>query len=161
VFAGAAGHTYGHNDVYDFFEPKHPGDTVLPPKGSGQRGNWRAALDASGATQLKFLRTLLQSRPMPGRVPDRSIVSSATGEATRHVGATRLANGASYFVYLPEGGTVTLNLERVGGGRARAWWYDPRNGKASSIGVLATAGRQAQVCDARQGTHARLGAGAR
>ena len=38
VFAGAFGHTYGHNDVYGFYEPPAPGHVVQLPEGPGLSG---------------------------------------------------------------------------------------------------------------------------
>ena len=58
VFSGACGHTYGHNDVYGFFTPAFPGQVLslkTRPSGPGQRGDWRKALTAPGATQMRHL----------------------------------------------------------------------------------------------------------
>ena len=38
VFAGACGHTYGHNDVYPFCDPAHPQRSSRLPQGPGQGG---------------------------------------------------------------------------------------------------------------------------
>ncbi len=142
VFAGAFGHTYGHNDVYCFFEPKHPGDTQTLPKGPGQRGSWRKSLDAPGATQMKHLRALMESRPFLSRIPDQSILASAAGTGAGHIQATGISHGSCFLVYLPMGGTVTVDLSRITGGKVRAWWYDPRNGKATAIGEFAGNGKR-------------------
>jgi hypothetical protein len=75
VFAGACGHTYRHNDVYGFFEPARPGEVEGFSKGPGRRGSWKAALDAPGAVQMKYLRALLESRPLQCLVPDPALVA--------------------------------------------------------------------------------------
>jgi len=95
VFAGACGHTYGHNDVYGFFEPAPPGQVMAPPQGSGQRGDWKAALEAPGGRQMKHLRALIESRPFLTRVPDQSLVAPGApseGKLT-HLVYTRAADG--------------------------------------------------------------------
>jgi len=44
------------------------------------------------------------------------------------------------MAYLPVGGTVTLNLAALHAKKVKAWWYDPRNGKAQLIGTFAAQG---------------------
>ena len=127
VFAGAFGHTYGHNDMYCFFEPAFSGQVAGLP---GQRGSWRAALDAPGAVQMKHVRALVESRPFLDRVPDPALV---LGEPTRgldHVQAIRAGNGSWAMAYIPNGKPTRISLRPLAGDRARAWWYDPRTGEA-------------------------------
>ncbi len=62
---------------------------------------------------------------------------------TRQRQATRDAPGADAFVYLPTGKPVTVNLSKISGGKAKAWWFDPRTGEATAIGVLPAQGPKA------------------
>jgi len=134
VFAGAFGHTYGHNDVYGFYEPPAPGHVVQLPEGPGQRGSWRTALDAEGATQVVYLRDLMESRPFLDRIPDPSLVVGDPGKGLDHVVATRAADGSYAMVYIPRARPVTVALGKLAGDRVRAWWYDPRTGAAELAG---------------------------
>src|SRR3546814_13927558 len=69
--AGAFGHTYGENHVMQMYLPG--ADTanfepILP---------WHQALtapNAAGADQMRHLKALIESRPMPDRVPDPSLI---------------------------------------------------------------------------------------
>jgi hypothetical protein len=134
VFAGAFGHTYGHNDVYGFHEPPTPGHVVQLPEGPGQRGSWRIALDAEGATQMVHLRDLMESRPFLDRIPDPSLVAGDAGKGLDHVVATRGSDGSYAMVYIPRARPVKIALGGLSGERVRVWWYDPRTGAAQAAG---------------------------
>jgi hypothetical protein len=131
VFAGAFGHTYGHNDLYCFYDPAHPEQVGVLP---GQRGYWKEALQAPGGAQMHHLRALMESRPFLTRIPDQSLIAGDTGEGVRHVQATRDASGSYALIYVPTPGqTVTVDTSKLSGKRLKAWWYDPRTGKATAL----------------------------
>jgi hypothetical protein len=135
VFSGAFGHTYGHNDLYNFFVPAYPGQVRgFAEGGPGQQGDWREALFAPAAGQMRHLRALMESRPFLTRIPDQSLLLSGAGEGLRHVRATRDAEGTYALLYLPAAGqTVTVDTGRLSGKRLKAWWYNPRTGNAMAI----------------------------
>jgi len=135
VFAGACGHTYGHNDVYGFCDPAHPERAQDLPQGPG-RHDWRAALEAEGATQMRHVRSLMESRPFLDRIPDPSLVLGEPGTRLDHVSATRAADGSYAMVYVPRGKPVSVALTRLSADRLTAWWYDPRTGLARRVGDL-------------------------
>ncbi len=117
LFAGACGHTYGCNEIYQFYTPGGR------PVNSGYMP-WREALGLPGAGQMLHIRRLLQSRPSFGRVPDAAVVVSGEG--------VRAARGHGYvFAYLPRGGVAKLRLRSA----ANASWYDPRNGGWLAAGL--------------------------
>ncbi len=134
VFAGACGHTYGHNDLFNFFVPSHPGQVRgLSEGGPGQRGNWKDALTTPGATQMRHLRTLMESRPFLTRIPDQRLIVGDAGEGVHHVQATRDRSGSYAMLYLPEASRkVTVDASKLSGKRLKAWWYDPRTGMAQA-----------------------------
>lgn len=140
VFAGAAGHSYGHVSVYAF---AIPGDS---DQSSGftrfARISWRQALDAPGARQIGNIKALMLSRPYFTRIPDQSIVIGEVGEGSAHVGATRDRAGSYMMIYLPEGRRVTVDLIKLSGVSANAWWYNPRNGTAVRIESVLSTSRQ-------------------
>jgi hypothetical protein len=126
VFAGAFGHTYGCHPVWQFFSERYAPITFA-------RRCWRQALDLPGAHQMRHLRNLIESRPMLSRVPDQSFLNEEGRDAEHR----RACRGDGYaFIYLPQGGSVTVNLEPLQESRTRAWWYDPRTGKAHAVGIL-------------------------
>jgi hypothetical protein len=140
VFAGAFGHTYGHNDVYSFFEPAYPGQIQTLPKGPGQRSSWKTALDAPGAAQMKHLRLLMESRSHLDRIPDQSLIAGGQGTGLKHVQATRAIDGRWAMVYLPAETPVTIAMDKLAGPKVNASWFDPGTAKTEPTGVFANIG---------------------
>ena len=140
VFAGACGHTYGHNDVYGFFEPPQPGFVESLPQGPGRRGSWRVALDAPGATQMKHVRHLIESRPFLTRIPDPSLVAGEPLGGLDHVVATRADDGSYAMIYIPTGKPVRVAMQKLMGRRLKAWWFDPGSGSAKPAGQYPSGG---------------------
>jgi hypothetical protein len=140
VFAGAFGHTYGHNDVYGFFEPVYPGQVQTLPKGPGQRSSWKTAIDAPGATQMKHLRRLMESRSHLDRIPDQSIIAAEQSGGLEHIQATRASDGTWALVYLPAGKTVEVVMNKLAHQKVNASWFDPRTGESKAIGSFANTG---------------------
>lgn len=137
VFAGAAGHTYGNGEVYEFWSTN--ASRPLPGWGAGL--DWRRSLHLPGSSQLQYLRYLIESRPMLLRIPDQTLlVGTNSTRAPERVEATRASDGAYAFVYTATGKPLTVDLSKLSGPRLRAWWYDPRTGKAQPLGELARNG---------------------
>lgn len=122
VFAGGAGVTYGHHAVWPFVGDRNP------PINHTDR-DWRDALTRPAASQMQYLRFLLESRPQSGRIPDQKLIHVNADSRACHARATR---GDGYaFVYFPcAGQTLQIDGSALAAGRLRAWWYDPRNGVA-------------------------------
>jgi hypothetical protein len=120
VFAGGFGVTYGHHSVWQMVAP-----------GRASRGGptmyWDEALHRPAALQMQHLRALLESRPIPGRVPDPSLVLDAL-DGHERIEATR---GDGYlFVYSAAGQPFTLVLGKIAGAELVAHWWNPRTGSA-------------------------------
>jgi len=132
VFAGAFGHTYGCHDIWQMYAPNR---TPV----NGPHFPWYVALDLPGAGQMKFLRSLIESRPMLDRVPDQTIIKDAMGASDR-IQATR---GKDYiFVYSTQGKPVTVNLGTISGSEATAFWYNPKNGESKDDGRFQNSGQK-------------------
>jgi Protein of unknown function (DUF4038)/Putative collagen-binding domain of a collagenase len=132
VFAGALGHTYGCGPVIwfsrkggDFFSAFH---------------SWNEALDLTGAGEMRYLRALIESRPMLERIPDQSILADEGCSPQDRVEATR---GRDYaFIYSAYGRPVQVHLNKLGAYRVSANWYDPRTGKTRFIGTYPAGSEQ-------------------
>jgi hypothetical protein len=132
VFAGAFGHTYGCHDVWQMYGPNR---TPV----NGPHFPWYVALDLPGASQMKYMRRLIESRPMLDRVPDQSLIKDAMG-ASDHVQATR---GKDYlFVYCTQGKPITVNMGKISGKEVNAFWYNPRNGESKDHGRFENTGQK-------------------
>jgi hypothetical protein len=142
LFTGAFGHTYGHHSVWQMFDPAkgNPINNPLMP--------WHEAIDQPGAEQMQYGRQLIESRPFLDRIPDPSIIvtgkvaTSVPGAGTRRYVATRDAQGTYAMVYAPVGRPFSVRMDKIAGAKVRAWWYDPRNGRAAEIGMFSNQGER-------------------
>lgn len=126
VFAGAFGHTYGCHDIWQMYAPHR--EPV-----NGPHFPWYVAIDLPGAGQLKYLRKLIEARPMFERIPDQSLITDALGASDR-IQATR---GKDYIlVYSAQGKKFTVNLNRIAARELVANWYNPRNGEYKDAGIF-------------------------
>lgn len=124
TFSGACGHTYGNHAVWQFYAQQRKPI-------NGPLMYWKQALLRPGATQMQYVRALLESRPYLSRVPDQSIVIDPLDGAD-HISATR---GDGYlFVYSAQGRKFTVRPGKISGERLKGWWYNPRSGSADVIG---------------------------
>ena len=119
LFSGAFGHTYGNSFVYF------------------ARSGWKTAVNSTGARDMQHWRRLLESRPVLIRQPYNAMITSSLGSklgsATREPGDYRVATRASdrsyAFVYSTRGKGFTIDMSKISGSQANAWWYNPRDGK--------------------------------
>ncbi len=132
VFAGACGHTYGCGPVIwfskkgaDFFSAFH---------------SWEEALNLTGANEMKYLKRLIESRPMLERIPDQKMLLDSGCGVSERIQATR---GKDYaFIYSAYGMPVHVKMHVISGNQVNAKWYDPRNGKILFIGKFENKGDQ-------------------
>jgi len=139
VFSGACGHTYGHHSVWQFWNwRRDPVNFPMPP--------WEEAILRPGAEQMIHLKNLMLSRPYLGRIPDRSMLPDVAPTPpmdkserfdllrAAYACATRAEDGCYGMVYFPDAEqSLRVDLSHLSG-RIKAWWYDPRNGKAHPAG---------------------------
>jgi hypothetical protein len=133
LFAGACGHTYGANGVFQFWDGIRP-DHFHP------RHRWDEALALPGAAQMVHARRLLEARPFLRRIPDQSLLISDPGTGTDHVQATRADDGGYAFVYSASGQPFTVDLGKLSGHEVVASWFDPRTGATHAAGRFPTGG---------------------
>lgn len=142
LFAGAHGHTYGCNEIWQFCK------RGLPYK-SFPLQDWRAGLDAPGSFQMQHARRLLESRPYLTRIPDQSLLLSIEGfshSPRDYVSVTRdgtqFKNDATYImVYLASNNHPVIDTSAIADSRLRLWWFDPRTGQTQAPQELENAGR--------------------
>jgi len=131
VFAGACGHTYGDNSVMQMYRP---GDKPS----YGARNYWYEALEDPGASQMRYLKNLILSRPYFERIGDQAALADTGLEKYERVLVTR---GNDYLMaYTFTGSPFHLKMGRISGKTLRGWWSNPRNGEASDIGLLENTG---------------------
>jgi len=140
LFSGACGHTYGHNSVWQMYTPdREPNIKPLMP--------WDEAIDQPGSGQMQYGKLLIESRPFFSRIPDNSIIvtnnipNSVPGAGTYKYVATRDKEGTYAMIYVPVGRKFSVKMDVIKGKVITAWWYNPRNGKATKIGKFSNVGQ--------------------
>jgi hypothetical protein len=127
VFAGACGVTYGHHSIWQFMSAREAA-VNYPDRG------WINALDRPGARQVGYLKKLIESRPMPGRIPDNALIVAGQGEKGMHMEAFRDANNSYLMVYLPVGKTISVSTAFLPA-KIAIWWFNPQNGTSQKAGI--------------------------
>jgi hypothetical protein len=141
LFGGAFGHTYGHHSVWQMWSPgKSPINNPLMP--------WSDAINQPGAAQMQHGRALIESRPFLTRIPDDSLIvtdrvpTSVPGAGRYHFAATRDSDGTYAMVYAPIGRGFKVRMDVIKGAKVKAWWFNPRDGKAKAIGTFPPTGER-------------------
>lgn len=132
LFAGAHGHTYGCNDVWQMW---------APDKSSVIYANmpWNQAIELPGAGQMHFAKDLLLARPFFSRIPDQSLITSDTYSGGNYIAATRDSEGSFALIYSASGQPFTLDLRKLQGPHSssfQASWFDPRTGVSTIVGEI-------------------------
>jgi len=141
LFTGAFGHTYGHHSVWQMWTPERkPVNNPLLP--------WFKAINQPGAAQMQHGRALMESRPFLKRVPDDEVLASnpiptaMPGAGRYRFCATRDADGSYAMVYAPVGRSFKVQMDKISGAQVKAWWFNPRDGKATAIGTFPNQGER-------------------
>lgn len=141
LFLGAFGHTYGHHSVWQMWSTeKNPVNNPLMP--------WTTAIQQPGAAQMQYGRRLIESRPFLSRIPADDVLvtdrvpTNVPGAGRYQFVATRDEAGRYAMVYAPVGRSFTVHMNVINGTEVVAWWYDPRTGNASRIGLYSNQGTQ-------------------
>jgi hypothetical protein len=144
LFDGAFGHTYGHHSVWQMYaENRKPINGPLMP--------WFEAIKQPGAGQMQYGRKLIESRPFFTRMPDNSIIvadkvpTSIPGAGRYKFSATRDQDGTYAMVYAPIGRKFSVKMDAIKGPKVKAWWYNPRNGKALDAGTYDNEGERSFI----------------
>jgi Protein of unknown function (DUF4038)/Putative collagen-binding domain of a collagenase len=126
VLCGGIGHIMGNRPIW-LYDP-----------------GWQAAMDLPGSVGMMYWGRLFRSRDWNILVPDQKheVVTSGLGEfrGLDYLAAGRTADGSSVIAYMPTSRKISVNLTKVSGANTRAWWFDPRNGKAFAAGEFPASG---------------------
>lgn len=130
---GTAGHVFGNCPMWSFGAAT----------GFCKATSWTGQLNSEGSRTLALVGTLFLSRSFHKLVPDQSRAIVTSSEPGSQAIAARASDGSTVIAYLPAGRNVTVNMTRIGGASANAWWFNPRTGAAASAGAgLPTTGNR-------------------
>jgi len=68
------------------------------------------------------------------------VPTSVPGAGRYRFVATRDAEGRYAMVYAPVGRPFKVRMKAIKGARVKAWWFSPRDGRATPIGEFANDG---------------------
>jgi len=137
VLGGGAGHTFGHNNIWQAFDFDHGYEPQF-----GANATWEDSVETDGARQMTLLRNLILSRPFVQlrRCPGM-ILNAAALNDHKTASSCMAARGDDYaFCYSGSGSPMEVALGMIDGQTVRAWWFDPRRGGAVPIGEIANRG---------------------
>lgn len=121
VMAGACGHTYGNNNVWQMWQPgRAPIISAAIP--------WYDALDHPGARQMGLMRKFLEVRAFHTLLPDQRLILNGVVQGPAKMRAMRAADGSFVLVYTPRGESFTVDKGMIKATRVRQSWFDPRYG---------------------------------
>lgn len=130
VFAGAFGHTYGHNAIMQMHTPGHAVAYASTSK------DWWEAQKDSGYVEMQYLKTLMLALPFVERVPDQSVIYKENGTKYNRLIATR---GNDYLlIYNHTSRAMDIDLAKCSGKIKNVWWMDVTNGNLTYMGEYKT-----------------------
>ena len=98
---------------------------------------------------MQHARALLESRPFLTRIPADDVIvedrvpTSVPGAGRYRFVATRDTTGTYAMVYAPVGRSFSVHMSVIRGNRVHAWWFNPRDGRALTIGTFPSVGDRA------------------
>jgi len=129
---GYQGHVFGNCPIWAF------GARVSAFCGST---NWKSVLNSPGSRTLGLVGKLFASRPFEKLVPDQDHTVVTAGFSNNAAITARADDGSTVISYMQSGHSVTVNMTKVSGTSANAWWFNPQTGAATAAGTgLATTG---------------------
>jgi Protein of unknown function (DUF4038)/Putative collagen-binding domain of a collagenase len=105
---------------------------------------WQSQLSSPGSVAEAVLGRLFESREFWLLVPDTSnsvLIAGYQSGTTLAVDA-KTSDNHTVVAYIPTQQAVTIAMTNVSGSTASAWWYNPTNGTATSVGSFSTTGTQ-------------------
>ena len=128
VLCGATGQFMGNRPIW-LFDP-----------------GWEVALNSTASQDMPRLKALFNSRPWFDLIPDdkHEVVVDGLGEfrGLDYLSAARTQDRRTVIAYMPTTRVVTVDMTKISGKEATAWWFNPRSGKSDSIGQYATTGKR-------------------
>jgi hypothetical protein len=121
VMAGACGHTYGDNNIWQMWQPgRTPVINAKIP--------WYDALEHPGARQMGILRRFMEKVVFDTLIPDQKLIIDGPVRGPAKVRAMRAKDDSRLIVYTPHGESFTIDQSVVKAIRGRQLWFDPRYG---------------------------------
>ena len=101
-----------------------------------------ASLDSPGSVSMSNIGKLIRPRRWYNLVPDydNTVVTSTKGAGINYNATAREKTGETVMVWCPTTAQVTVNMTKISGTQASAWWWDPDDNSSSLIWAYPTTG---------------------
>jgi hypothetical protein len=121
VMAGACGHTYGNNNIWQMWQPgRQPAiDANIP---------WYEALDHPGARQMGLMRHFMEANDFENLVPDQKIILDGPMDGPSKIKAELAKDSTRIVVYSSRGESFMLDQGLINTPTQKQSWFDPRYG---------------------------------
>ncbi|CAG4994470.1 hypothetical protein DYBT9275_01399 [Dyadobacter sp. CECT 9275] len=136
VLSGACGHTYGCHDIWQMYDPD------LNPPIAFARTAWKTAVHLPGASQMGFMKKLMESHPWQELQPDTSLILNDNPENAGFQIAALSAARDFMMAYSPYGRTLKIDLSKFKAQDLIAYWFNPRDGSSIKIGSFKNQGAE-------------------
>ncbi len=131
---GIAGHMFGNCPIWNF--------GAAAASGFCASATWQSQLNSAGSTTLANVGRLFSTRAFYKLVPDQAheVLINGLQSGSTYAMAARASDGSTIIAYVPTSRSVTVDLSKISGTSAKAWWFNPRTAVASPIGVYHSSG---------------------
>ncbi len=126
MLSGAAGHTYGCNEIWQMFRP---GKTPL----HGAEMPWHEAMDLPGSRQMGYMKVFFERLPWQRLrlVPD--FLGGINWKTGRYVAAMLDEDRKFALAYSPVGRRIRAKLQFLRSKEILAFWFEPATGHITAI----------------------------
>ena len=121
LLAGACGHTYGHNSIWQMYSKSH--DPVI-----GVQVPWFEAIDHPGSFQMGYLKSLFESRPFYQLNPAQSLILGGPDFGGGKIRGAIAEDQSFAIIYSPQGEQFIVDQHQIKAKKIKAIWFDPRYG---------------------------------
>jgi hypothetical protein len=106
--------------------------------------NWQEQLESVGSKLMANIGKLMKSREWWKLEPDymNTVVISGMGSGTSYKSTARASDGKTIMVWFPDTSKATVDLSKISGQQAKAYWWSPNDNTSILIGTYATTASQ-------------------
>lgn len=128
VFAGACGHTFGHNSIMQFYRFEEGLGAFSANK------SWEDSLHDLGAGQMKHLKDLVETVDYYNGKSNDEILIGGQREKYDRVAIFHSDKFLMAYTYL--GDKFSLDLGKINFEKCESYWFDPISGIYSFAGII-------------------------
>lgn len=134
---GLAGRIFGSCPIWSFgSQPGFCNSSSYP------FNTWQNNMNSPASISHGNIGKLMRSRKWWTLVPDYTnvVVTSAKGSGASYHSTARETTGETVMVWCPNTNQVTVDMTKISGTQAKAWWWNPDNNTSVLIGTYNTTG---------------------